>query len=71
VTAVTLVWPLRSLYASRAERARLIEWMQRAYVSLHPRVLPRPGDRHVTLGQKHNDTDWQYNTADPDTRRVC
>lgn len=47
-----------------------IEWMQRAYVSLIHMYFLDPVTGNVTLGQKHNDTDWQYNTADPVTKRV-
>ena len=47
-----------------------VEWMQRAFVSLIHMYFLDPVTGNVTLGQKFNDTDWQYNTADPVTRRV-
>ncbi|HKU85279.1 MAG TPA: hypothetical protein VJV77_02980 [Casimicrobiaceae bacterium] len=47
-----------------------VEWMQRAFVSLIHMYFLDPATGKVTLGQAFNDTDWQYNTADPVTKRI-
>lgn len=47
-----------------------VEWMQRVFVSLMHLYLLDPKTGKIEVKQKHNDTDWQYNTADPVTKRI-